>query len=40
MNFSSGFLTILVYVSLVWCAISAIGLTAMLIKDLLRGESW
>ncbi|WP_281276777.1 hypothetical protein [Alteraurantiacibacter aquimixticola] len=40
MTFSSGFLTLLVYGSLVWCAISALGLAAMLIKDLLRGESW
>ncbi len=40
MNFSSGFLTILVYVSLVWCAISAAGLAFMLVRDLLRGESW
>lgn len=40
MNFSSGFLTILVYVSLVWCGISALALGVMLVRDLLRGESW
>ncbi len=40
MIFSSEFLTFLVYGSLIWCAISATALAVMLLKDLLRGESW
>lgn len=38
--FSAGFLTMLVYSSLIWCALSAVALGAMLLRDLLRGESW
>lgn len=38
--FSANFLTLLVYGSLIWCALSAIALGAMLLRDLLRGESW
>lgn len=38
--FSAGFLTFLVYGSLIWCALSAIALATMLLRDLLRGESW
>lgn len=40
MTFSTGFLGFLIYGSLVWCAISAIGLSAFLVKDLVRGEVW
>jgi len=40
MIFSSGFLTLLVYGSLAWCVLSALALGAMLLRDLLRGESW
>jgi uncharacterized protein YuzB (UPF0349 family) len=40
MTFSSGFLDILVHAALVWCAIAALALTALLVKDILRGESW
>lgn len=38
--FSANFLTLLVYGSLIWCALSAIALGAMSLRDLLRGESW
>ncbi len=40
MTFSSGFLTFLVYGALIWCAISSLALGAMLVRDLMRGESW
>ncbi|WP_268872977.1 hypothetical protein [Croceicoccus estronivorus] len=40
MTFSPGFLGLLVYGSLIWCALSAIGLTAFLVRDLMRGEVW
>lgn len=40
MNFSTGFLNLLIYGSLVWCAVSAIGLSAYLVRDLLKGEVW
>jgi hypothetical protein len=38
--FSSGFLTVLVYGALVWCAISSVALLAMLVRDLLQGRTW
>jgi len=38
--FSADFLTMLVYGSLIWCTLSAIALGVMLLRDLLRGESW
>ena len=38
--FSSGFLTVLVYGALIWCALAATALAAMLIRDLAKGESW
>lgn len=38
--FSAGFLTALVYLSLAWCAISAIGLSLLLLRDIVRGQSW
>lgn len=40
MTFSAGFLEVIVYGSLIWCAISVIGLTATLVRDILRGETW
>ena len=40
MTFSPGFLSFLVYLSLAWCAVSAVGLMGMLVRDLMRGESW
>ncbi len=38
--FSPGFLTILVYASLIWCAFSGVGLAALLVRDIIKGESW
>jgi uncharacterized protein YuzB (UPF0349 family) len=38
--FSSGFLTVLVYGALVWCAISSVALLAMLVRDLMQGKTW
>jgi uncharacterized protein YuzB (UPF0349 family) len=38
--FSTGFLTVLVYGSLIWCAISSTALLAMLVQDLLKGSTW
>ena len=40
MTFSASFLSVLIYGSLILCAVSAIGLTAFLVKDLLKGEVW
>ncbi len=40
MNFSSGFMAILIYGALAWCALSALGLAAMLARDIIRGEIW
>ena len=40
MTFSAGFLSFLVYLSLAWCAVSAVGLISMLVRDLMRGETW
>jgi len=40
MTFSQGFLEVLIYVSLVWCAVSAIALGVMLVRDGKSGEIW
>lgn len=40
MTFSEGFLEILIYGSLAWCAVSAIALGAMLVRDGKSGEIW
>lgn len=40
MSFSPGFLGFLVYGALVWCALSALGLSFFLVRDLMRGEVW
>lgn len=40
MTFSSQFLSILVYGSLAWCAITAVGISALLLRDIARGETW
>ena len=40
MTFSAGFLSFLVYGSLIWCGASALGLGALLVRDIVRGESW
>lgn len=38
--FSSTFLAVLVYGSLIWCAASATALIALLVRDILSGSSW
>ena len=38
--FSAGFLTVLIYAALVWCAVSALVLGTMLLRDMLKGETW
>lgn len=40
MTFSAPFMTVLVYGALIWCAISAIGLGSILVRDIIRGEAW
>lgn len=40
MSFSQGFLEIAVWVALVWCAISATALAAMLVSDARSGSIW
>lgn len=40
MTFSATFLETIVYGALVWCGLSALGLGAMLVRDIARGESW
>ena len=40
MTFSTTFLAVIVYGALGWCAIAAVGLGALLIRDLSRGETW
>lgn len=40
MTFSGGFLAVIIYGALIWCALTASGLVALLVKDLLRGETW
>lgn len=40
MTFSTGFLGFIVYGALIWCAISALGLAALLIRDLSKGDVW
>ena len=38
--FSPATLSILVYGALIWCALASIGLAAMLVRDIVKGESW
>ena len=38
--FSTEFLTVLVYGSLIWCAVSSTALLVMLVRDLMRGTTW
>jgi len=38
--FSAEFFSLLVYGSLGWCALSAIALLVMLVRDLARGATW
>ena len=40
MTFSEEFLAVLIYGSLIWCALSALGLAAMLVRDGRSGEIW
>ena len=40
MTFSAGFLTAIVYLSLTWCAVSALALAALLIRDSRAGDIW
>ncbi len=40
MTFSLGFFDILIHGALIWCALSALALGTLLVKDLLKGESW
>ena len=40
MSFSTGFLTFIVYGSLAWCALTGLGLAALLVRDLKNGETW
>lgn len=40
MIFSQEFLSFLIYGSLVWCGVSALGLGAMLVRDGKSGEIW
>lgn len=40
MTFSTGFLTAIVYGSLAWCATTGIALAALLVRDLVKGETW
>lgn len=40
MMFSAGFLTVLVYGALGWCAVTSVVLIALLIKEGKRGQIW
>lgn len=40
MTFSAGFLAVIVYGALLWCALAAIVLAVLLFRDLASGETW
>lgn len=40
MSFSATFLAVIVYGALGWCAVTAVGLGALLVRDISRGETW
>ncbi len=40
MTFSTHFLSVLVYGSLAWCTVTALGLGTLLVRDIVRGEAW
>ncbi len=40
MTFSSGFLNLIIYGALIWCAVSALGLAGCLLRDAARGDVW
>ncbi len=40
MIFPADFLTFIIYGALGWCALSALGLAGILIRDIACGEAW
>ncbi len=40
MSFSAGFLEVAVWTALIWCAVSAIALGTMLVRDAKSGSIW
>ncbi|WP_269430660.1 hypothetical protein [Novosphingobium malaysiense] len=40
MTFSAGFLTIIIYGALIWCALTGLGLATLLVRDLKNGDIW
>ena len=40
MSFSATFLAVIVYGALGWCAVTEVGLGALLVRDISRGETW
>lgn len=40
MSFSAGFLEVIIYGALIWCALTGVGLAALLIRDLSKGNTW
>jgi len=40
MSFSEGFLDFIIHAALIWCALTGIGLSALLIRDIARGNIW
>lgn len=40
MSFSAGFLSFIIHAALIWCAVTGIGLAALLLRDLINGDTW
>lgn len=40
MTFSAGFLSFIIYGALIWCALAALALAALLIRDMTKGDIW
>lgn len=40
MTFSATFLAVIVYGALGWCVVTAVGLGTLLVRDLVKGETW
>ena len=40
MSFSAPFLSVIVYGALIWCALTALGLAGLLIRDFVKGRIW
>lgn len=40
MSFSAGFLAFIIYGALIWTGLAAFGLTALLARDLSKGDVW